>query len=279
MRTACVSALLAVATVLGAGCGKGNNGQSNGTPTGPSSTAITSIAVNSSGPTLTVGNTETFTATATLGSGSTQPLSGGVWGLDALTVASVGGSTGAVKGLTAGAVTVFVDAQGVRGTKLINVVPNYQGQWAGTYTVNDCADSEDFHTGGLCALFTPGAQPSAGFQLTQNGKTVTGVAVLGQVSSSLFSASIGGDGSLTFSVNAVVQTTTVAQSWSINVPTPGQMTGTLHQEWSDSVAAGHATINAAITGITLVSAQPTRAAGGRPTLLPDGVPQRWTRFR
>jgi hypothetical protein len=279
MRTACVSALLAVATVLGAGCGKGNNGQSNGTPTGPSSTAITSIAVNSSGPTLTVGNTETFTATATLGSGTTQPLSGGVWGLDAPTVASVGGSTGAVKGLTAGAVTVFVDAQGVRGTKLINVVPSYQGQWAGGYTVTDCSDTEDFHLGGLCALFAPGLQAAAGFQLTQAGKAVTGATRLGIVISDAFSTSINGDGGLTFSVNATSGTTTVLQFWSINVLTPGRMSGTLRQEWSDSSIAGHATVNATITDITLAGAQPTRATSNRPALVPDGAGRRWMQFR
>lgn len=280
MRTACVSALLAVATVLGAGCGKGNNGQSNGTPTGPSSTAITSIAVNSSGPTLTVGNTETFTATATLGSGTTQPLSGGVWGLDAPAVASVGGSTGAVKGLTAGAVTVFVDAQGVRGTKLINVVPNYQGQWAGAYAVDDCTDTEDFHAGGLCAIFAPGLQASAGFQLTQNGKTVTGATRLGIVISDPFSTSINGDGSLTFSVNATSGTTTVQQFWSINVPTAGHMSGRLRQEWSDSSIAGHATVNATITDIALAGAQPTRATSNRPALVPDGVGRRlWAQFK
>jgi hypothetical protein len=279
MRIACISGLLAVTAALGAGCGKGNNGQFNGTPTGPSSTAITSISVSSSGPTLLVGNTETFTATATLANGTTQPLSGGVWGLDAPTIASVQGSTGVVKGLASGAVTVFVDAQGVRGTKLINVVPNYQGQWSGTYTVNDCTDTEDFHTGGLCAIFAPGLQGPASFLLAQSGKNVTGIATLGSVNSSNFSVSINGDGSLTFSVDSVLETTTVGETWSINVLTAGHMTGTLRQEWSDSSIAGHATVNATITDIALASAQPTRTAGGRPTLLPDGVPQRWTRFR
>ena len=88
---------------------------------------------------MLVGNSETFTAAGDAG-GLTAPR----WGSDAPTVAIVDAGTGRVMAVGTGTATIYVDTDGIRGTKLIRALPNFGGSWYGRYTNIDCQASEDF---------------------------------------------------------------------------------------------------------------------------------------
>lgn len=64
--------------------------------------------------------------------GTTQAVTTGAWGSEQTTIATVDGSTGRVTVVSSGDATIFVNFEGVRGTKLIAVRPNYQGNWLGS---------------------------------------------------------------------------------------------------------------------------------------------------
>jgi hypothetical protein len=118
------------------------------TPT-PSATSVT-LTVNAPA----VGSTVQATATATLSNGTTVPITSGFGG-DASGVATVSGS-GAITGVASGPVTVWADYQGVRGSKLLHVLPNYAGTFSGSYSVDGCQSNGDFSSFGFCGIFTTG---------------------------------------------------------------------------------------------------------------------------
>src|ERR1700720_3653359 len=90
-------------------------------PTAPATVAtpvVTAIriAVNSSSDLMTVGTSETFTATVTRSDGSAATLgAGAVWNSDNPAVASIDSVSGLVSPRNGGQSTIFVDYQGVRG--------------------------------------------------------------------------------------------------------------------------------------------------------------------
>lgn len=231
-RSAAVLILVSVAMV---GCG-------GASPTAPATPTATSITVNSASTHLFLGNSETFTATVTLSNGTTQVLTGGTWSSDASAVATVVAGTGAVTAVASGEVTIIVDAQGVRGTKRIRVVPSYQGIWVGTYTVNSCVQSGDFVAANLCGttLIVGSNTLQAGLNLTQSIGAITGQTRLGGIFSDALTGTVNMDGSLSFQVGATVPTLTtrVAQAWQLNITQAGRITGTVTQTWTDPSLTG-----------------------------------------
>ena len=246
-----VSAFLVLAS-----CGGGG-------PTKPEVTP-TSITVNSTSAFIVLGQTETFTATIAFSNGTTQAVSGGTWGTDAATVATVGAATGLVSSVRSGDVTIFVDAQGIRGTKRITIVPNYQGIWGGTYVVNTCTHTGGFATGNYCGTVFPiGATPPVAFNFNQTGGNISGQTALGQLFSSLFltTASLGGG----LGFQAVAQLPTlgppplnfrVDQAWQINQAVAGTLTGTVVQTWTEPTLGGQMLVGATLQTTTRTSAQP-----------------------
>src|SRR4026208_1823691 len=103
-----------VSLALATGCGGGVSS----TPTAPAVPPVTRIAVSGS-DLLLIGNSETFTATSE--SGRLTALAR--WQGDAPTVATVESLTGRVTAVGTGTATISVDANGVRGTKLIRTLP------------------------------------------------------------------------------------------------------------------------------------------------------------
>ena len=252
MRQRLTVNLCVVSTFLAlASCG-GSNG-----PTGPTATSIT---INSSSGFLVLGQTETFTATLNFSNGTTQAVSGGTWGSDAAAVASVGAATGLVTTVGRGDVTIFVDAQGMRGTKRITVVPNYQGFWTGRYLVNSCTETGAF-VGSLCgSTFAVGVDLPVAFNLTQTGGTITGVTALGAIVSTQFTTVAVSGGGLTFQANAQLPvppfTFRVDQAWQVNAAVPGQLTGTVVQTWTEPSSIGQAVVGATLLTTTKGAAQP-----------------------
>jgi hypothetical protein len=229
-----------------------NCGGSNPAPV-PSPTT-TSVTVNSSASQLFLGASEVFSATATLSNGSTAQVTGAVWSSDAPNVAQVESATGRVTGVASGNANVSVDYQGLRGTKLIRVLPNYQGTWLGTYLIGTCTETLDFQTTGFCAaVFPVGQVRPLTLLFAQSGTTLSGSTALGQILSNFATAPVAADGSVVLPAVAIFGTTTFTETWVINVLQPGRIVGTLHVVVTDSTIAGTGTMDATLGTTSLQS--------------------------
>ena len=172
---------------------------------------------------LYIGAKETFTATMTMSDNSTKPITGGVWGSDASGVAIVVPATGEVTILSSGMAHIFVDYQGLQGSKLIRGLPNYQGVWSGIYFVDSCSASLSWSSTG-CNEFPVNKSYPIGFDLTQNRD---------RVQSTIHMGAISGETSGTIDKNGALPLTYLlsAPPWSIDAwstiisVTPGQATG------------------------------------------------------
>ena len=249
MRQRLTGVLCAVsAFVVLASCGGGGGG------TGPTPTP-TSITVTSLGNNLILGQTETFTAMFALSNGTSQPLTGGTWGTDAPGVATVNPATGLVTGISAGEVTIFVDAQGLRGSKRITIA-TYNGMWRGAYSITACTQTGDFATPAinLCGLFTVGSQPQVTFNMTQVGTTVTGQVGLGTLEPSPFTTVFAPNGSLAFQAVFIDDTFSLVQAWQLSIGTGGQLTGTVVQTWTDSTLTGQMVVSGTLVSVLKISA-------------------------
>lgn len=214
MRQGAIVMILA----LSGACGGSDN------PAGPSSTP-TSITVNSTSELLYVGASETFTATATLSNGQTQAVAGGVWGGDAPTVASVESSTGRVTGMGSGMVTIFVDYHGARGTRLMRVLPNYQGTWSGSYFVTGCSQTGAFALADICAeTFSDNRVLPMSMTNTQSRDAVNGQFALGTISGS-GTGPIQTHGELNFVGTARSGDLSADTVWSMHSSQAGRITG------------------------------------------------------
>ena len=261
MRQRLIGRLCVVsAFVLLSSCGGGKS------PTTPTVT-VTSITVTSSSGFLMVGQSETFTATLNMSNGTTQALStGGTWGTDAPTVATVVATTGAVTSIRSGDVTIFVDAQGVRGTKRITIMPNYAGIWGGTYVVNNCTQTGQWPAviNGCGTVFTIGATLPVAFNLTQNGGTITGQTAIGTNISGQFSTTAIANGALSFNATYLSGTFSLAQAWQLNQAVAGQLTGSAVQTWTDSQLPGQMVVTTTLVSVTKASAMPLVMRLGAP---------------
>jgi hypothetical protein len=254
------AAVLVLVSLVTVGCGGGSS------PTAPSTPTATSIVVNSASTHVFLGNSETFTATVTLSNGTTQVLTGGTWSSDATGVATVVAGTGAVTAVASGEATIIVDAQGVRGTKRIRVVPSYQGIWFGTYTVNSCVQTGDFVDANLCGttLIVGSNTLQAGLNLTQSIGAITGQTRLGGIFSDALTGTVNTDGTLSFQVGATVPTLTtrVAQAWQLNITQAGRITGTVTQTWTDPALTGQMVVATTLNNFVPAA----QALGERPVI-------------
>jgi hypothetical protein len=209
--------LLAAVFVLAplAGCG-GKDGSSSG----PSSTpaTVTGLTVSPDTAMLKANQTVTFTATASMSSGSAQPVQP-AWASDNMTVLSID-NAGLARGLSNGLATVTATHQGAVATRLMRVVTDYQGTWAGDYVLRACDHSGDFRSVvEFCDReegFWPGDQLPLTLVATQDRDQATGQLALGEITGTMRGAiddsgQLVGTAALTFSVEGAVIT--------FNVPT------------------------------------------------------------
>lgn len=210
-----------VLMVLAAAVGCGGSGS---TPTEASGSPA-SITVSSSSDQLHVGASETFTATAVMGNGQTQAVTGGAWGGDAPGVATVESASGRVTGVGSGMVTVFVDYRGARGTKLIRVLPNFQGTWSGSYMVNGCSETGAFALADVCdETFTTNRVLPMSMTATQTRDAVNGQFSLGTVAGT-GSGPVHTGGELSFVGTARSGDLSIDTTWSMHSTQPGRITG------------------------------------------------------
>jgi hypothetical protein len=233
----CRCAGVAIVGVALVACGGTGDTRSPAAPT----PTITGITV--SGPSMVfIGATESYTASATLSNGSTE-VPACAWGGDAPTVATVEPSTGRVTGTGSGEVTIWCDARGVRGTKRVRVLPNYQGTWLGSYAVDACEQSGDFALVGFCANFPRDRVFPLSGMLTQQNDTVTGAFHLGQVQGQQASGPVALDGTLRLTIVHVgTGSFTLTSDWAVNSTRPGQLSGSMVQLWRDAALSGTARV-------------------------------------
>ena len=212
-----VAATFSVIGVLASACGGGDS------PSAPAATPQ-SVTITSSSDRLFIGASETFSATATMSDGSTRSVTG-TWGTDAPGVATVDASTGRVTGVGSGMVTVFVDYQGRRGTKLIRGLPNYQGTWSGSYAVRSCSQSGQASLVDLCgATLSVNRVLPTNLNLTQDGDRVQGRFFLGTLGADA-SGPVQGDGRLLLTGVVNGDSLTIDTSWSLDSSSAGRITG------------------------------------------------------
>lgn len=148
-------------------CGKG---ASPTTAPSPSAAAPTALALSPATDLITIRGTERFTIAATLSDGTTKVVQG-TWGSDAPGIASAG-ADGTVTGTGSGEATVYADYQGLRASRRLRVVPNYNGRWSATYLTVSCAGTGDW--AGDCLGPDDITRHTIGVVLQQAGIAMTG---------------------------------------------------------------------------------------------------------
>jgi len=164
-------ALLLVVVLQAAACG---GSSSPSTPTPAPATAVTtaSVAINPATDLVKILGTEAFTATATMSDGSSKSVAG-TWATDAPAIATID-SAGKVTGVAPGQAAITVTYDGAKATRTIRVVPDYQGNWTGEYTVLTCQDSGDFSKEDWCKAALEDGVVRVTMALTQTRDVVSG---------------------------------------------------------------------------------------------------------
>lgn len=243
------------------GCG----GEGGSTPAAPSPT-VQSITVSSSSDLLSIGASETFTATASMSNGGSQTISGGSWGTDALFAATVEAATGRVTGVGSGMATVFVDYQGRRGTKLIRVLPNYQGTWSGSYAIRTCSHTGDFARINFCGNFPENRVFPTNLNVTQDRDRVQGRFFLGSLGGDA-TGPVQADGRLLLAGAIQEPTSTIETSWTLQSTTAGRITGSFSFLWRGTGLSGDMRVTADIRDLNRTSSlvapsSPRRSGAG-----------------
>ena len=232
--------LTASVLVFAAACSGGSS------PTAP---AVTTTGISISGTTdmLRVQENVTFTAVASRSDGSTQAVT--EWASDAPSVLSINPSSGLATGLAAGQATITARNGGVMATRLVRVVPHYQGAWSGRYVIVGCTSTGDYLAFGWCGSIQGRELPFT-LTLSQTRDTVDGTVSFGEYTGSV-SGSMALNGTLTISGVAVSGSSSLSiSSWSTNSATFGAMTGTFSQRSTSTVLSGSASHSAEIRSAT-----------------------------
>jgi hypothetical protein len=209
------------------------------TTTTPTSTLITPATAA-----LTIGQTQLYSySTATAANVITWTSSNAA----VLTIDGTGLATAVASGVAT--ITGALDT-GTSSTLTVEVVPNYQGSWAGTIKVIACTGVDGFASAGYCSLL--GSVQQWTLTLTQTGLTLSGTMTKSEganVLNGAVTATIGGQGDIVSMTGALggvanganllvtpiawdsfASGTSMSGSWSANV-TSSQLTGSATVQW------------------------------------------------
>ncbi len=221
--------LLALPACRGAGSSTGS------APTAPTST-VSSISIN--GPNIIfVGSSATYTASASFSDGSTG-VTVCAWTGDNDQIARVDARTASVTGLHSGEITIACDADRAHGRRTVRVLPNYAGQWNGSYIVERCEES-DLPAATFCGSFPREWILPLSARLSQERDIVTGTFTLGTIEAQQTTGLVSVDGALRMSiVHTGPATFTISSNWTLNSERVGQISGTMLQTWSSTSGEG-----------------------------------------
>jgi hypothetical protein len=244
-----------VGAVLVAACG--GSGGGGATAPSPTATAIT-ISTPNNASMFSIGQTVTFSASAAMSNGSTQAVTG-TWGADAPGVATASGN-GDIRFVGSGDVTVYVDYAGMRGTKRVRGLPNYQGTWVGSYAITGCEQSGAFAAIAFCGEFPNNVVLPLSFVFTQTNDSVSGTASLGTLRSNQASGPVGLDGTLALPATYQDGTFMLTESWMIQSREAGKITGRVSVIWRASGYSGEGRISGDLFNVNRTSSMTTGVA-------------------
>jgi Big-like domain-containing protein len=229
---------VAVAALAAGAC---SNDNTTTTPTTPTPTASISPATT----VYQIGQTQTFTLTATTTPTNVTWTSSNT---DVLMIDSAGNATAV--GVGTATITSSADSN-LSATLAVQVVPIYQGNWAGTARVLACTDVAGFLSAGYCAR-NVGAVNTVTLSLTQSGGSISG-SITKSEGANLLNGSIGGTigagGDVTFTGtlaglangsnlqltvvtwNSLATGATMTGTWAGNITSP-QILGIATLQWS-----------------------------------------------
>jgi hypothetical protein len=189
-----------------------------------------------------------------------------------LTIDGTGLATAIASGVAT--ITGTLDT-GTSSTLTVQVVPNYQGSWAGTSTVLACTAVDGFASAGYCAQIGNSVQQWT-LTLTQTGLTLIGTMTKSEGANILngnVTATIGGQGDIVSMTGPVGGVANGANLVVTPIAWDSFATGTsMRGFWSANVTSsqlsGSATVQWSLTGAGQLSASASRAV---PSASP-GVP-------
>ena len=136
-------------------------------------------------------------------------------------------------------------------------IPDYAGNWSGTYTVTSCTQSGQAASTNLCGIL--GTTLPYNFSLTQSDRNVAGSFTLGAIVFSTTGGVIAQDGSLRLSGTTVTSGITIVVDWALNMPAQ-TITGTTTQQWTSTGPTGDLTGSATVTGTINTATRSASAA-------------------
>ncbi len=224
--------VLLIALAAGAACNSKDS-----SPSGPSQT-VTALTLSPATDFLKLKATERFAATARLGDGTTREVTAR-WSSDAVAVATVD-SGGLVTAAGIGSATIIADYEGLRATRLLQVLPDYAGRWAGDFVVESCSVTGSFLPQWCAQIRALPALP-ARLDLVQTRSAVSGSWTLQEDATGTITGNIASNGTLTLqgSVFRGGVTTTIS-SWESLTTDNQSMSGAFTLTWRASGLSGSA---------------------------------------
>ncbi len=229
--------LLKVIVLLVAAAGAACNSKDS-SPGAPSET-VTEITISPATDFLKLKATERFTATARLGGGATRAVTPR-WSSDTTAVATVD-SGGLVTAVGIGSSTIVADYEGLRATRLIQVLPDYAGRWTGDFVVASCSVTGGFQAQWCRQIQALPALP-ARLDLVQTRSAVSGSWTLQEDATGTVTGNIATDGTLALEGNVFRGgVTTTISSWESKTTDNLSMSGSFTLTWRASGLPGSAT--------------------------------------
>jgi len=237
-------------------------------PTQPDIPLVTpqSVTVISNSDLLYIGESETFTAIATMSDDSTKTATGGAWSGDNPSVATVGASTGEVTIVGSGMVNITVFYRQKISTKTIRGLPNYQGTWSGTYYLTLCHNYGDWSTQGFCSLLDLYIELPIELNLIQDEDRVEGRFLLGNLGADT-NGPVGTDGQLLLAGGIQEGDFTIEVAMLLQSAIPGEITGHISEIWRAASMSGSAEVEANIQNLPRISTMTKTLGPSAPRML------------
>lgn len=152
-------------------CGKSSS------PATPTPT-VSGLSIAPATDMIKIKASESFTAQATYSDGTSHAVTAS-WSSDNSSVATIDAS-GRATAVNSGSATIIADYQGMRATRLLRVVPDYQGRWQGDWTVTACTEDGDWQRIRTCeSVYPNGSLWALTLSANQNRDAVTGTTDFG----------------------------------------------------------------------------------------------------
>lgn len=215
-------------------------------PTVPGHLLVDHITLTGlSGQDFWIGETTKIFATVYMSDGSSLTITDGDWRSSDPGVATVDGHgwVTMVGVGTASIVLTYLEVTGSKNIKVKGAGPDFRGTWTGTYSIEACASSGDFLAAGFCAAHAGSGHPIE-LTLSQDQDEVSGTIILGGVSVTLGSLSLGWMVGQTYS-----DPYTISVETGFQISEPGQMVGAFSLIYTAANSSGRGELTCKIASL------------------------------